>query len=245
MFNNKVVWLVYGGRLFSDKKLLHKVLDSQLPKIVAREKENNPRFKATRDLIILDGAAKGVDRLAHKYALLRKIESKSMEANWTHKGAGMQRNTDMVAIADYATGFWNGESNGTRDSLNKIQSKGIPSFTFLYPAFLCEKDVPIKWYITGRITKERYLELAEEYEKHMKNGDLVTLITDGLEHSSKMNKLAKKLGCRIFNLGSTVGGLFTISQEDLITRCILHSTKVTAFPPMQAAVLEVQQKEGT
>ena len=51
-----------------------------------------------------------------------------MPADWDKygKSAGFIRNKEMVDIADAAIIFWDGDSKGTKDTIERVQNKGIP-----------------------------------------------------------------------------------------------------------------------
>jgi len=77
--------------------------------------------------VIVSGGAKGADTLGKKYADDNGIETLIFPAIWRpqgedgpmDKGAGMKRNTDIIKAADAVLAFWDGDSTGTMDSINK------------------------------------------------------------------------------------------------------------------------------
>lgn len=95
---------VVGSRTFHDYNLLKDTLDGLDFKI---------------DLIV-SGGAKGADSLAEKYASERGITTKIYYANWNlyGKSAGFRRNYDIVKDSDALVAFWDGESVGTKHSIN-------------------------------------------------------------------------------------------------------------------------------
>lgn len=69
---------------------------------------------------IVSGGALGVDSMAIRYAKENNIPYTIYRANWKEGGkqAGMIRNTILVNEADTVLAFWDGESNGTKHSIN-------------------------------------------------------------------------------------------------------------------------------
>lgn len=97
---------VVGSRNFNDYMLLQSVLDEFCL--------NN---KVTK---LVSGGARGADKLAERYAAERKLEIEVLVPDWkTGRGAGLARNTEIVAKADTIVTFWDGVSPGTRDTLRK------------------------------------------------------------------------------------------------------------------------------
>lgn len=101
---------IIGSRKFNDYDLLCQEL-AKLPK----------------PTVIVSGGAKGADSLGKKYADEHAIETKIFPAIWhpegeggpMDKGAGMKRNTDIIKEATAVLAFWDGDSTGTIDSINK------------------------------------------------------------------------------------------------------------------------------
>lgn len=77
---------------------------------------------------IIEGGAKGVDRLARRYAIENEMVYRTFEADWEQHGksAGMIRNKQMANVATYAIIFWDGESNGTRNMIENCEHQNIP-----------------------------------------------------------------------------------------------------------------------
>lgn len=101
---------VVGSRSFCDYEMLSKVLDS---------KRNNIR-------VIVSGGARGADALVARYARQHNIALLELHPDWkTHgRSAGLLRNTDIVAECDEMLAFWDGESRGTKDSIDKAKRAG-------------------------------------------------------------------------------------------------------------------------
>lgn len=92
--------------------------------------------------VIISGGAQGVDSLAEDFADEFEIEKKIFEADWQDfsdpcvrkKGkygeynalAGFKRNSKIVKEADLVIAFWDGESTGTEDTLEKAHDANLP-----------------------------------------------------------------------------------------------------------------------
>lgn len=70
---------------------------------------------------IVSGGAKGADSLAERYANEYNIKTLIFKADWDKYGktAGFIRNSDIVNNSDLIIAFWDGNSKGTLDSINK------------------------------------------------------------------------------------------------------------------------------
>lgn len=114
--------MVCGGRDFNDKELLFKTLDDLVAK------------KGWKDIIILEGEAKGADTLAKDYVAKRNLLFKPYPADWKNwgKAAGPIRNKAMVTDCDYCVAFWDGQSRGTRSSIEFCRELNKPYTIVLY-----------------------------------------------------------------------------------------------------------------
>lgn len=89
--------------------------------------------------IVISGGAIGVDRTAENAAKARGLQVISIKPSWGKYGrqAGFLRNTQIVEMADEIVAFWDGESRGTKDSIDKAMKLGksvtIFSNTICYP----------------------------------------------------------------------------------------------------------------
>ncbi len=101
---------IIGSRTFVDYNLLCLEM-AKLPKPAA----------------IVSGGARGADTLGKKYADEHGIPTEIFPAIWhpqgedgpMDKGAGMKRNTDIIKASTAVLAFWDGDSTGTIDSINK------------------------------------------------------------------------------------------------------------------------------
>lgn len=96
---------IIGSREFNDFNLLEKKIN-----------ELNINIS-----LIVSGGAKGADILGERYAKKYGIETLIFIPDWKQFGkkAGFIRNTDIIENSDIVIAFWNGESKGTLDSINK------------------------------------------------------------------------------------------------------------------------------
>lgn len=99
---------VIGSRSFSDYKKLCKVLDEYL----INE--------------IVSGAALGTDRLARMYATNKCIKLTEYIPDWElhGKSAGAIRNKQIVDHCHEVIAFWDGESKGTKISIDYARKQG-------------------------------------------------------------------------------------------------------------------------
>jgi len=76
---------------------------------------------------VVCGCAEGVDQAGAAWAEAQGIPVKHFPANWKRFGrrAGPMRNTEMVAYAEGVIAVWDGESNGTRDTICKAREAGL------------------------------------------------------------------------------------------------------------------------
>lgn len=83
---------------------------------------------------IISGGADGADKLAEQYATENNIPTKIFLPDWKKNGraAGFMRNTDIINEAELVVAFWDGQSNGTKDSITKAenQNKKVLIITF-------------------------------------------------------------------------------------------------------------------
>jgi hypothetical protein len=91
-----------------------------------------PKLEKVRDMVeflasygpnrtIVSGGAKGVDLEAEEQARFYELEVIVHKADWEHHGraAGFLRNQQIVDDADRVIAFWDGESKGTKDTIDK------------------------------------------------------------------------------------------------------------------------------
>ncbi|WP_158964041.1 SLOG family protein [Myroides fluvii] len=105
---------IIGSRSFEDYPLAAIHIQEVI------EKEN---LKLTH---IVSGGAKGADQLGARFALAYHLELIVFKPDWKRYGkrAGFIRNTEIVAHADCILAFWDGQSKGTKDSIDKATGAG-------------------------------------------------------------------------------------------------------------------------
>lgn len=71
-------------------------------------------------LKIISGGARGVDRRAIVAAKECGVATEEYEADWTHLGrpAGFARNVTLVERANLVIAFWDGQSKGTKHTID-------------------------------------------------------------------------------------------------------------------------------
>lgn len=79
---------------------------------------------------IVSGGARGIDTLARLYAHSNDIEFSEYLADWKGQGrrAGFLRNITMVDTVEAVIAVWDGESRGTKHSIDYATSQGKPVF---------------------------------------------------------------------------------------------------------------------
>ena len=79
---------------------------------------------------VISGGARGVDRLGEKYYYENNLKIQIFPADWNQHGksAGYIRNKKMIDVADALIAVWDGQSKGTKHTINLANEKGIPVF---------------------------------------------------------------------------------------------------------------------
>lgn len=100
---------VVGSRTFPDEQLVRNVLLAIL----------KPWH------VVVTGGAKGVDTWAQDIATKLEVQTCVHRPDWSQgKGAGLKRNTIIVRDSDVVIAFWDGQSRGTLDSIQKAKALG-------------------------------------------------------------------------------------------------------------------------
>lgn len=83
-----------------------------------------------RDLLIIVGGAPGVDKVAEEEARALGFEIKVFPALWGTYGkrAGAIRNRQMVEAADRVIAFWDGQSKGTKITIDIATAMNKPLY---------------------------------------------------------------------------------------------------------------------
>jgi len=105
---------VVGSRDFSDSETMARVLD--------RIRAKHPQ------VTIVSGAGRGADTLAANYAKANGLTLIEFPADWNKHGraAGPIRNQQVVDASDAVLAFWDGQSPGTKITIDMARRKGIP-----------------------------------------------------------------------------------------------------------------------
>lgn len=107
--------LVCGSRTITDKNWIF----SQIEKYYHENFENF-------DIILIEGAARGVDLISKSYAIEKGWKVEEYPAEWDKygKSAGYIRNDVMVKKADAVLILWDGTSKGTKHDIDLCQRYG-------------------------------------------------------------------------------------------------------------------------
>ena len=105
--------IIAGGRDFDDYQLLKATMDKLLCNI-------------TDEITVVCGQAKGADTLGEQYAMEKGYTIDYYPAQWKLYGkrAGYLRNEQMAQNADALAAFWNGESRGTKNTIELAKRYG-------------------------------------------------------------------------------------------------------------------------
>jgi len=78
--------------------------------------------------VVVSGGARGVDKTAESAAKARGLEVMIFVPNWKMFGrkAGFMRNTLIVDACETVIAFWDGSSNGTRNTVMLARRQGKP-----------------------------------------------------------------------------------------------------------------------
>lgn len=120
--NTSIKLAVVGSRTFNDYQTLTKVLSWY------------------NINTIISGGATGADKMAAKYAQELNINLIEHIPDWNIYGkrAGFVRNRKIIEHADEVVAFWDGISNGTKDSIRISQELNKPIYVH---KFSCQFDI--------------------------------------------------------------------------------------------------------
>lgn len=84
---------------------------------------------------LISGGASGADSLAEEFARRRNLKKKIYKANWDKygKGAGFIRNKKIVKNCDVVVAFWDGESKGTKNTIDLAKEAGKKVYVVMFP----------------------------------------------------------------------------------------------------------------
>jgi hypothetical protein len=115
--------IIAGGRDFDDYDYLECTLvDLFCPT------SNYPNIE------VVSGTARGADTLGERFASDSATPVRQFKPDWETHGrvAGFIRNQDMAEYADVLVAFWNGESRGTRDMIDRALREGLEVHVYRY-----------------------------------------------------------------------------------------------------------------
>lgn len=98
----------------------------QIDKVIS---ENN-----FTDISIIEGEARGVDSISALWARRHGCEVLKYPADWNTLGkkAGFIRNEQMVKDCDFCLALWDGESHGTKNSIDHCKRYRKPYKVVIY-----------------------------------------------------------------------------------------------------------------
>lgn len=76
---------------------------------------------------LISGGARGADSLAETWCGNRGFQCVIIRPNWKKYGrsAGFKRNHQIIDQAEFVVAFWDGNSKGTKHSIDLAKGKGI------------------------------------------------------------------------------------------------------------------------
>lgn len=109
---------IVGSREFKDRALVQILVPNYL----------RGRFTVNAEHTLVSGGAKGVDSWAENVAKLYHANCIIFKPDWDKYGkkAGFLRNQQIVDEADQLIAFWDGQSKGTKHSIDLAIKKCIP-----------------------------------------------------------------------------------------------------------------------
>lgn len=118
--------LVCGGRNYSNIPKIYEILDMLYE--VSQQSKNDSVNLSENKIVLIQGGAKGADRIASMWAKDRNVEQEEYQADWTTygKSAGFIRNSLMLKVGkpDMVIAFHGGE--GTKMMINIAKKAGVP-----------------------------------------------------------------------------------------------------------------------
>lgn len=116
---------VVGSRSIDDAIVIESVI-GRAPWI-----SNSSITPMDMDLQLISGGAEGVDTVAQGWAESQGFETEVIEPDWDDWSNGhpaLVRNTEIVEQADAVIAVWDGNSSGTKDSIEKAVDRGKPLY---------------------------------------------------------------------------------------------------------------------
>jgi hypothetical protein len=124
---------VIGSRTFNDYPMLESAITNIL-------KEKGVKLA---DVTIVSGGARGADSLGRDFAQKHGTKYLEFLPDWEKFGkrAGIVRNADIVKNSDFVLALWDGQSRGTRHSLELARQNGTPSYAY---NFVTQKEASLE-----------------------------------------------------------------------------------------------------
>lgn len=121
--------IIAGSRSINDMTLLDEYVwdaHGMLADDIVKQYGAIPMFAL--GLTIIEGGAKGIDRLARQWAKRHQLPCRTYSADWERHGksAGYKRNEIMAENADALLAFWDGKSKGTQHMINAAMRNHLP-----------------------------------------------------------------------------------------------------------------------
>jgi hypothetical protein len=115
--------IIAGTRSFNDYYLLCDEVD----RFVRSFGFDTMNAEDMKRVTVLHGAARGADRLGHRWHSLRGTKVEPYPAHWKLYGlaAGPMRNAEMARKADALIAFWDEVSAGTKNMIKEAQLNGL------------------------------------------------------------------------------------------------------------------------
>lgn len=119
---NPIIIAIVGSRKFPDLELVRKYVEHLYTENLGQ-----------KNYRVISGGALGVDITAELEAKKWKIFDKRFPADWDKygKSAGYIRNHEMVKHAHEVVAFWDGESNGTKNTMDLTKKEKKPLTVFV------------------------------------------------------------------------------------------------------------------
>lgn len=112
---------IVGSRNFNQYSLVKEVMDDYIDEVDT----------------VVSGGAKGADTLGELWANENDKATLIFKPDWEKYGkrAGFIRNQDIVKNSDLVLAFWDGQSKGTKSSIDLCKKFGIPFKVIYYNGF--------------------------------------------------------------------------------------------------------------
>ena len=109
---------IIGSRGFNNYELVDEVMNEHIDKVE----------------VIVSGGAKGADTIGELWAKQNNKNLLIFKPEWGKFGkrAGFIRNQDIVKNSDLVLAFWDGQSKGTKNSIDLCEKFGIPVKVIYY-----------------------------------------------------------------------------------------------------------------